>query len=145
MEPTYLTTSYFFLFPEAVDQLFRAGGANLRRHLEATEARIFSREKPDGFKGKKLKILLLYTSWLKYKHWFLESILFIIVLLKSVGDLWKTKLGELLGLIGVKYLLLKQRVKMIPMDSQMWYFMLGGWVETTTQFCLASVSLEGLP
>ena len=71
--------------------------------------------------------------------------MFIIVLLKSVGDLWKTKLGELLGLIGVKYLLLKQRVKMIPMDSQMWYFMLGGWVETTTQFCLASVSLEGLP
>jgi hypothetical protein len=34
----------------------------------------------------------------------------------------------------------EKRVKMIPMDSQMWYLMLGGWVETTTQFCLASVS-----
>ena len=65
MEPTYPTTSYFFLFPEAVDQLFRAGGANLRRHLEATEARIFSREKPDMVSREKTKKLLLYTSWLK--------------------------------------------------------------------------------
>lgn len=49
--PPHLTFS--FSLTEAVDQLFRAGGANLRRHLEATEARIFSREKPDGFMGEK--------------------------------------------------------------------------------------------